>query len=255
MTLDPLARMFLLRRTFLWWPVLVVPALAACGWLAMWLQWYLPGEDLRNLEVAFASVAMGGLAVGIGFTATRRLFWILIAAPAIWPPHVPLSAFLWAGVIIAVRFCGLALFGVLGAHAARARPGPWRLPLAVALVSIAITLDASRRLDDSKSFWPWSAHRQELIALRRDATEAAGRLGLRMSAAPFDGETRRRLGAVVPIETTFELPLIHRSVTARIRETDAPFVWLYFSDGRVGWLEPHTMRVSWIGDSSDLTVR
>jgi len=57
------------------------------------------------------------------------------------------------------------------------------------------------------------------------------------------------------IETTFELPLIHRSVTARIRETDTPFVWLYFPDGRVGWLEPHTMRVSWFGDSSDLTAR
>jgi hypothetical protein len=232
-----------------------VPALAACGWLAIWLQWYLPGGDLRNVEVAFASVAIGGLAVGIGFTATRRLFWILIAAPAIWPPHVPLSAFLWAGLIIAMRFCGLALFGGLGANAARARPGPWRLPLAVALVSIAITLDAGRRLDDSKSFWPWSAHRQELIALRRDATEAARRLGLRMSMVPFDGETRRRLSAVVAIETTFELPLIHRSVIARIGETDAPFVWLYFPDGRVGWLEPLTMRVSWFDDSSDLTVR
>ena len=243
-----------LRRTLLWWPVLVVPALAACGWLAIWLQWYLPGGALRNVEVAFASVAIGGFAVGIGFTATRRLFWILIAAPAIWPPHVPLSAFLWAWPIIAMRFCGLALFGHLGANAARARPGPWRLPLAVALVSIAITLDAGRRLDDRKSFWPWSAHQQELIALRRNATEAARRLGLRMSMAPFDGETRRRLSAAVPIETTFELPLIHRSVTARIGETDTPFVWLYFPDGRVGWLEPHTMRISWFGDASDLTA-
>ena len=72
---------------------------------------------------------------------------------------------------------------------------------------------------------------------------------------PFDGEIRRRLSAVVPIETTFELPLIHRSVTARIGETDGDFVWLYFPDGRVGWLEPQTMRVLWFGDSSDLTVR
>ncbi len=243
-----------MRRTLLWWPVLVVPALAACGWLAIWLQWYLPGGSLRNVEVAFASVAIGGLAVGIGFTATRRLFWILLAAPVIWPPHVPLSAFLWVGLIIAMRFCGLALFAGLGANMARARPGPWRLPLAVALVSIAITLDAGRRLDYSKSFWPWSSHRQELIALRRDATEAARRLGLRTSMLPFDGETRRRLSAVVPIETTFELPLIHRSVTARISETDTHFVWLYFRDGRVGWLEPQTMRILWSGDSSDLAV-
>jgi len=227
-----------------------VPALAACGWLAVRLQWYLPGGALRNVEVAFASVAIGGLAVGIGFTATRRLLWILIAAPAIWPPHVPLTAFLWAGGIIAMRFCGVALFGCLGASVARARPGSWRLPLAVALMSIAITLDAGRRLDDSKSFWPWSAHRQELIALRHDATEAARRLGLRMSMRPFDAETRRRLSAVVPIETTFELPLIHRSVTAPIGETDGDFVWLYFPDGRVGWLEPQTMRVLWFGDSS-----
>jgi hypothetical protein len=136
----------------------------------------------------------------------------------------------------------------------RARSGPWRLPLAVALMSIAITLDAGRRFDDSKSFWPWSAHRQELIALRRDADDAARRLGLRTSMAPFDGETRRRLSAVVPIETTFELPLIRRSVTVRIGEIDTPFVWLYFPDGRVGWLEPHTMRISWFGDVSDLTA-
>src|SRR6185503_9724155 len=103
---------------------------------------------------------------------------ILIAAPVIWPPHVPLSAFLWVWPLIVMRFCGLALCGRAGAIAARARPGPWRLPLAAALVLIGITLDAGRRLDDSKSFWPWSAHRQELIALRRDATEAARRLGL-----------------------------------------------------------------------------
>jgi len=90
------------------------PALAASGWLAIWLQWYLPGGDLRNVEVAFASIAIGGLAVGIGFTATRRLFWILIAAPVIWPPHVPLSAFLSVWPLIVMRFCGLALFGRAG---------------------------------------------------------------------------------------------------------------------------------------------
>lgn len=253
MTGRSLARRFPLRRTLLWWPILLLPALAACGWLAIWLQWYLPGGTLRKIEVAFASVAIGGLGVGIGFATTRRLVWILIAAPAIWPPHVPLFGFFYVWLIIVMRCGGLVLFGRLGAAAARARPGPWRLPLAVALVSIAITLDASRRLDDSKSFWPWNAHRQELISLRRDATEAARRLGLRLGAAPFDGETRRRLSAVVPLETTFVLPLIHRSVTARVNETDAPFVWLYFPDGRVGWLEPHTMQVGWFGDLSDLT--
>jgi hypothetical protein len=68
----------------------------------------------------------------------------------------------------------------------------------------------------------------------------------------FDGETRRRLSAVAPIETTFELPLIHRSVTARIAETSSHFVWLFFPDGRVGWLEPDTMRILWFGDTSDL---
>jgi hypothetical protein len=232
-----------------------VPALAVCGWLAIWLQWYLPGGGLRNAGVAFAAVAIGGFAAGIGFTATRRLFWILFAVPAIWPPHVPLSAFLWASLVIAMRACGLALFGSLGANVARARPGAWRLPLAVALAAIAITLDAGRRLDDDKSFWPWSAHRQDLIALRRNATEAARRLGLRTSMVPFDDETRRRLAAAVPIEATFELPLIHRRVTARIGETDPQFVWLYFPDGRVGWLEPDTMRISWFGDVSDVAAR
>jgi hypothetical protein len=246
--------MFLLRRTLIWWPVLIVPALAVCGWLAIWLQWYLPGGMLRNVGVEFAAVAICGLAVGIGFTATRRRLWIVIAVFAIWPPHLPVSAFLWAWLIIALRCSGLALFGQLGANMARARPGLWRLPLAVALLSIAITVDVGRRLDNRKSFWPWSAHRQELIALRRDAVVAAGRLGLRQSAAPFSDETRRRLSAVVPIETTFELPLIHRRVTARVNETDAPFVWLYFPDGRVAWLEPYSMQISWFGDLSDLTV-
>ena len=232
---------------------MVLPALATCGWLAIWLQWYLPGGTLRNIEVAFATLAIGGLGVGIGYAATRRLVWILIPAPAIWPPHVPLFALMYVSLAIVMRCGGLVLFGRLGAAAARARSGPWRLPLAVALVSIAITLDVSRRLDDSKSFWPWNAHRQELISLRRDATEAARRLGLGMGAAPLDGETRRRLSAIVPLETTFVLPLIHRSVTARVNETDAPFVWLYFPDGRVGWLEPHTMQIGWFGDLSDLT--
>jgi hypothetical protein len=132
--------------------------------------------------------------------------------------------------------------------AVRARPGPWHLPVAVALALIAVTLETAWRLDDNKTFWPWSAHRQELIALRRNATDAAHRLGLRTSLTSFDDETGRRLAAAVPIETTFEFPLIPRRVTARIIDTDSGFVSIVFHDGRIGSLDPETMRLWWVSD-------
>ena len=237
------------------WCALGALSLGASGWLAVWLQWALPQEDLGGIEYALVAALLFGVLIGFGRRISSRpmkaVGFVAVAAPLVQPARFLLRLLVVPdGRPIAVWLIGVSLvpagLGWLIAHVLRGR---WVLPVGVFLIPITITLELfAGALQTNKTLWPWRSYHKPLLALRSNATAAAKRIHLPETTDMMSVEDRARLAKEVPLQATFAFPLIRRTITARVSDTGSDVLWIYFGDGRFGPLNTKMMRIGWVDD-------
>lgn len=237
------------------WCALGALSLGASVWLAVWLQWALPQEDIGGVEYVLLAALLFGVLIGFGrgisSGAVKSAGFVAIGAPLFQPAQYLLRLL----VVPGARSFALWLGGVLlvpvgfGWLLGRVSRGRWVLPAAVFLIPITITLELfAGAFQTHKTLWPWRSYHQPLLALRSNATAAARRLRLPESGELMSTDDRAKLAKEVPLTATFAFPLIHRTITARVSDTASDILWIYFGDRRFGPLNTKTMRIAWVDD-------
>jgi hypothetical protein len=240
------------------WLLVLLPALALAGWLALWLQWALPEEDDFGFGRMLIGLPLTGfLAAFVGARAganrVRQALLVTVAAMGAAWTWLPITfAFLavadgirkqqvfWLMGSVAFFLIGTAALLFIGYVAGRVvtpRIGtPWRSPLAGALLIVlgSLTAFGAPLLESYKWCWPWTSFHRELQEFKSNAERAGERLGLPRDRDLTD-EERARLAQETALDIELRFPIIGRSVRARIRDLrESEYVMISWGDGQFG---------------------